>query len=58
VSLEAVARRTPVLPELANLLNEAAILTADGAKMPLPWQIDNAVDRVVLVWRHPGGQQE
>ena len=50
VSLEAIARRTPGFTgaDLANLLNEAAILTArrrkDAITMP---EIDDAVDRVV-----------
>lgn len=50
ISLEAIARRTPGFTgaDLANLLNEAAILTArrrkDAIGMP---EIDAAVDRVV-----------
>jgi cell division protease FtsH len=50
VSLEAIARRTPGFSgaDLANLLNEAAILTArrrkDGITM---LEVDDAVDRVV-----------
>ncbi|MGP1387121.1 MAG: ATP-dependent zinc metalloprotease FtsH2 [Thainema sp.] len=50
VSLEAIARRTPGFTgaDLANLLNEAAILTArrrkDGITM---LEIDDAVDRVI-----------
>jgi cell division protease FtsH len=50
VSLEAIARRTPGFTgaDLANLLNEAAILTARRRKdaITLP-EIDDAVDRVV-----------
>jgi cell division protease FtsH len=50
VSLEAIARRTPGFSgaDLANLLNEAAILTArrrkDAITMP---EVDDAVDRVI-----------
>ncbi len=50
VSLEAVARRTPGFTgaDLANLLNEAAILTARRRKDALTLlEIDDAVDRVV-----------
>jgi len=50
VSLEAVARRTPGFTgaELANLLNEAAILTARRRKDAITLlEIDDAVDRVV-----------
>ena len=50
VSLEAVARRTPGFTgaDLANLLNEAAILTARRRKEAITiLEIDNAVDRVV-----------
>ena len=50
VSLDAVARRTPGFTgaDLANLLNEAAILTARRRKEALTMQeIDDAVDRVV-----------
>ena len=50
VSLEAIARRSPGFTgaDLANLLNEAAILTARRRKeaITLP-EIDDAVDRVV-----------
>ena len=50
VLLEAVARRTPGFTgaDLANLLNEAAILTARRRKDAITiLEIDNAVDRVV-----------
>jgi cell division protease FtsH len=50
VSLEAVARRTPGFTgaDLANLLNEAAILTARRHKDAITMlEIDDAVDRVV-----------
>ncbi len=50
VSLEAVARRTPGFTgaDLANLLNEAAILTARRRKDAITLlEIDDAVDRVV-----------
>ena len=50
VSLEAVARRTPGFTgaDLANLLNEAAILTARRRKEEITLlEIDNAIDRVV-----------
>ena len=50
VSLEAIARRTPGFTgaDLANLLNEAAILTARRRKEAITLlEIDNAVDRVV-----------
>ena len=50
VSLEAVARRTPGFTgaDLANLLNEAAILTARRRKDAISiLEIDNAIDRVV-----------
>ena len=50
VSLEAVARRTPGFTgaDLANLLNEAAILTARRRKEAITiLEIDDAVDRVV-----------
>jgi len=48
VSLEAIARRTPGFTgaDLANLLNEAAILTARRRKDAIILEID-AVDRVV-----------
>ncbi|NMG60153.1 ATP-dependent zinc metalloprotease FtsH, partial [Geitlerinema sp. P-1104] len=50
VSLEAIARRTPGFTgaDLANLLNEAAILTARRRKEAVTMaEIDDAVDRVV-----------
>jgi cell division protease FtsH len=50
VSLEAVARRTPGFTgaDLANLLNEAAILTARRRKDAITLlEIDDAIDRVV-----------
>ncbi|NCO76156.1 MAG: ATP-dependent zinc metalloprotease FtsH [Cyanobacteria bacterium] len=50
VSLEAIARRTPGFSgaDLANLLNEAAILTARRRKPEITLsEIDAAVDRVV-----------
>jgi cell division protease FtsH len=50
VSLEAIARRTPGFTgaDLANLLNEAAILTARRRKEAITdLEIDNAIDRVV-----------
>lgn len=50
VSLEAIARRTPGFTgaDLANLLNEAAILTARRRKESITLlEIDDAVDRVV-----------
>jgi cell division protease FtsH len=50
VSLEAIARRTPGFSgaDLANLLNEAAILTARRRKPAITMlEIDDAVDRVV-----------
>src|SRR4028118_2120820 len=50
VSLEAIARRTPGFTgaDLANLLNEAAILTARRRKDAITLlEVDNAVDRVV-----------
>jgi len=50
VSLEAIARRTPGFTgaDLANLLNEAAILTARRRKEAVTnAEIDDAVDRVV-----------
>ncbi|TAF49371.1 MAG: cell division protein FtsH, partial [Oscillatoriales cyanobacterium] len=50
VSLEAIARRTPGFTgaDLANLLNEAAILTARRRKDAIEMsEIDDAVDRVV-----------
>ncbi len=50
VSLDAIARRTPGFSgaDLANLLNEAAILTARRRKDAITMlEIDDAVDRVV-----------
>ena len=50
VSLEAIARRTPGFTgaDLANLLNEAAILTARRRKEAISMlEIDDAVDRVI-----------
>jgi cell division protease FtsH len=50
VSLEAIARRTPGFTgaDLANLLNEAAILTARRRKEAITMtEIDDSVDRVV-----------
>jgi len=50
VSIEVVARRTPGFSgaDLANLLNEAAILTARRRKSEMTMrEIDDAVDRVV-----------
>ncbi|NEO84220.1 MAG: ATP-dependent zinc metalloprotease FtsH [Spirulina sp. SIO3F2] len=50
VSLEAIARRTPGFSgaDLANLLNEAAILTARRRKEAITLnEIDDAVDRVI-----------
>ena len=50
VSLEAIARRTPGFTgaDLANLLNEAAILTARRRKEEITLlEIDDAIDRVV-----------
>jgi len=61
VSLEAIARRTPGFTgaDLANLLNEAAILTARRRKDATILEIDDAVDRVVAGWKAPHrGQQE
>ena len=51
VSLEAVARRTPGFSgaALANLLNEAAILTARRRKEHITdLEIDDAIDRVTI----------
>lgn len=51
VSLEAVARRTPGFSgaELANLLNEAAILTARRRKDAITMlEVDDAIDRVSI----------
>ncbi len=50
VSLEAIARRTPGFSgaDLANLMNEAAILTARRRKEAITMQeIDDATDRVI-----------
>ncbi|AFY74057.1 ATP-dependent metalloprotease FtsH [Synechococcus sp. PCC 7502] len=50
ISLEAIARRTPGFSgaDLANLLNEAAILTARRRKDAMTMlEIDDAVDRVI-----------
>ncbi|MDP5339082.1 MAG: ATP-dependent zinc metalloprotease FtsH, partial [Nodularia sp. (in: cyanobacteria)] len=50
ISLEAIARRTPGFTgaDLANLLNEAAILTARRRKEAITiLEIDHAIDRVV-----------
>ncbi|MDG2990357.1 ATP-dependent zinc metalloprotease FtsH2 [Candidatus Synechococcus calcipolaris G9] len=50
ISLEAIARRTPGFTgaDLANLLNEAAILTARRRKPAITMlEVDDAVDRVV-----------
>jgi cell division protease FtsH len=50
ISLEAIARRTPGFSgaDLANLLNEAAILTARRRKDAITMlEVDDAVDRVV-----------
>ncbi|MFO7143735.1 cell division protein FtsH, partial [Arthrospira sp. PCC 8006] len=51
VSLEAIARRTPGLAgaDLANLLNEAAILTARRRKEAITLlEIDDAIDRITI----------
>jgi cell division protease FtsH len=51
VSIEAIARRTPGFSgaDLANLLNEAAILTARRRKDAItPLEIDDAIDRVTI----------
>lgn len=51
VSLEAIARRTPGFSgaDLANMLNEAAILTARRRKEAItPLEIDDAIDRVTI----------
>jgi cell division protease FtsH len=51
VSLEAIARRTPGFAgaDLANLLNEAAILTARRRKDAVSMlEIDDAIDRVTI----------
>ena len=51
VSLKAIARRTPGFSgaDLANMLNEAAILTARRRKEAVtPLEIDDAIDRVTI----------
>lgn len=51
VSLETLARRTPGLSgaDLANILNEAAILTARRFKPVItPLEIDDALDRITI----------
>ncbi len=51
VSLEAIARRTPGFSgaDLANMLNEAAILTARRRKEAItPLEVDDAIDRVTI----------
>ena len=51
VSLEAIARKTPGFSgaDLANLLNEAAILTARRRKEAIaPLEIDDAIDRITI----------
>jgi cell division protease FtsH len=51
VSIEAIAQRTPGFAgaELANLLNEAAILTARRRKAAItPLEIDDAIDRISI----------
>jgi cell division protease FtsH len=51
VSLEVIARRTPGFTgaDLANLLNEAAILTARRRKEAItPLEIDDAIDRLTI----------
>ncbi|MGD1807357.1 ATP-dependent zinc metalloprotease FtsH [Dapis sp. BLCC M126] len=51
VSLEAIARKTPGFSgaDLANMLNEAAILTARRRKEGItPLEIDDAIDRVTI----------
>ncbi|MFW6358744.1 MAG: ATP-dependent zinc metalloprotease FtsH [Chroococcales cyanobacterium] len=51
VSLESIARKTPGLSgaDLANLLNEAAILTTRRFKpMITPLEIDDALDRITI----------
>jgi cell division protease FtsH len=50
VDLEAIARRTPGFTgaDLANVLNEAALLTARREKQQIgPSEIDEAIDRVI-----------
>lgn len=57
ISLDVIARRTPGFSgaDLANLLNEAAILTARRRKEAITMaEIDDAVDRVIAGWKgHP-----
>jgi cell division protease FtsH len=51
VALETIARRTPGFSgaKLANLLNEAAILTARRRKEAItPLEVDDAIDRVTI----------
>ncbi len=51
VSLERIARRTPGFSgaDLANMLNEAAILTARRRKEAItPLEVDDAIDRVTI----------
>nr|WP_190672516.1 ATP-dependent zinc metalloprotease FtsH [Microcoleus sp. FACHB-672] len=51
VSLEAIARRSPGFSgaDLANLLNEAAILTARRRKDAIgPLEVDDAIDRITI----------
>ena len=51
VSLEAIAQRTPGFSgaDLANMLNEAAILTARRRKDEVtPLEIDDAIDRITI----------
>lgn len=51
ISLEAIARRTPGFSgaDLANMLNEAAILTARRRKEAItPSEVDDAIDRVTI----------
>ncbi|MBP0000885.1 MAG: ATP-dependent zinc metalloprotease FtsH [Cyanobacteria bacterium SID2] len=51
VSLERIARRTPGFSgaDLANLLNEAAILTARRRKSAIEdWEIEDAIDRISI----------
>ncbi|WP_396797815.1 ATP-dependent zinc metalloprotease FtsH [Microcoleus sp. FACHB-1515] len=51
VSLEAIAQRTPGFSgaDLANMLNEAAILTARRRKEEVtPLEIDDAIDRITI----------
>ncbi|WP_281257087.1 ATP-dependent zinc metalloprotease FtsH [Brunnivagina elsteri] len=51
VSLEVIARRTPGFTgaDLANLLNEAAILTARRRKEAItPLEVDDAIDRLTI----------